>query len=187
MANDKKDTKDKKLAPAQWDTLEVFLFLLFILMILGALIPRIIGNLREGFFSSASRPEYVNALRIPPLTAEDEDTLLGAIMTGRAQFADVAEEISADSFRDAKNRVIFNAIRDLFVTGRDVTFVNLANLLKGRGILDDVGGITHLRDQMERAREFRVAGENSFVTRADRWIRMILSWIAVISIAVITY
>lgn len=82
--------------------------------------------------------------RVPPHNLEAEQSLLGAVLLSSDTIAEVLEVVKpADFYREA-HRKIFDVVIDLFSRGEPVDAVTVAEILKSRGLLEGVGGLSYL-------------------------------------------
>lgn len=82
--------------------------------------------------------------RIPPQSIEAEESLLSAILIDNNVLLDIVEILTPDDFYRTAHKKIFSAITDLFAHSEPVDLVTLANSLKERGELEEIGGATYL-------------------------------------------
>lgn len=69
--------------------------------------------------------------RLPPHDLDAEATLLGCMMLGPDVVAEVAEEVSSDDFYVTKHALIYDAILELWNTGKPVDPVSVSHALAG--------------------------------------------------------
>ncbi len=178
MPEEKKEDK--------WEVLEIVLVFMLVASILGGL-PAFFQRLTGNYVSNDSTPKYTYSLKIPPQTEQNENALLGALMTGREEFENVKNKISRNSFRNPKNAIIFSSMRLLFERGKPVSLTNVANELKVLKQLEDIGGVSYLRSQMNTSRQISIQEKPRLLTSINNYIRNVLNWITVISIAGLAY
>jgi len=92
--------------------------------------------------------------RVPPRSEEAEQATLGAMLLERDAIARVVSMLEPGDFYADAHRSIFNAIIDLFNEGQGVDVVTLAERLRVRDLLDQVGGqayLAHLLDAVPTA------------------------------------
>lgn len=82
--------------------------------------------------------------RILPHSIEAEQSVLGAMLVDKEAINTSVEIIRPDDFYKEANREIFEAIIVLFNKNEPVDLITLAEELKRRGNLDNIGGITYL-------------------------------------------
>lgn len=88
--------------------------------------------------------EPVDALRVPPHSAEAEQAVIGGLLLDNGVWEQVADRLVADDFYRRDHRMIFEAFRELIELGRPCDVVTLAEYLQGRGSLDDAGGLEYI-------------------------------------------
>lgn len=82
--------------------------------------------------------------KIPPNNTEAEQSLLGAILLSDKVFDRVSTMIDTDDFYEPKHKKIFAAVRDLSVKGDAVDQLTVADALRVKGMLEEVGGASYL-------------------------------------------
>jgi replicative DNA helicase len=99
-------------------------------------------------------PDTALLERVPPRSEEAEQATLGAMLLERDAIARVVSLLEPGDFYTDVHRSIFNAILDLFNEGQGVDAVTLAERLRVRDLLDQVGGqayLAHLLDAVPTA------------------------------------
>jgi replicative DNA helicase len=81
---------------------------------------------------------------IPPQNVEAEESILSAILIDNSSLLDVIEILTAEDFYRTAHQKIFAAVIDLFNKDEPIDLVTLANHLKVKGHLEEVGGASHL-------------------------------------------
>lgn len=90
-------------------------------------------------------PTLSRDVRIPPHDLEAEESVLGSMLLSRTACSEVLETITTgDEFYAPKHGKIFEAIRDLVGRGDPVDGVTAVDELRGRGVLDEVGGYSYI-------------------------------------------
>jgi len=87
--------------------------------------------------------------RIPPNSAEAEQSVLGAMLLDKEAISTATELISGEDFYREAHKEIFEAIVDIYNRGEPVDLITLTEKLKTRNTLDVVGGITFLTNLMD--------------------------------------
>jgi replicative DNA helicase len=82
--------------------------------------------------------------RLPPQSAEAERSVLGSMLRDNGVIGDVVLIVRAENFYADAHQKVFAAIIALYEQGKPVDLVVLAEELKQRGHLDDVGGYAAL-------------------------------------------
>ncbi|OQX23607.1 MAG: replicative DNA helicase [Desulfobacteraceae bacterium IS3] len=81
---------------------------------------------------------------LPPRNLEAEESILSAILIDSSTLLDVVEILSPEDFYNSKHQKIFDAVLELFRKNEPVDTVTLLNILRERGHLDDIGGVSYL-------------------------------------------
>jgi len=81
---------------------------------------------------------------VPPQNIEAEESLLSAILVDNSTLLDIIEILSPEDFYKTAHRRVFSAITELFTRNEPVDLVTLANILKEKGKLEEVGGAGYL-------------------------------------------
>jgi replicative DNA helicase len=82
--------------------------------------------------------------RLPPQSPEAERSVLGSMLRDNAVIGDIVLIARAENFYSDAHQKIFQAISDLYVKNHPVDLVVLAEDLKQRGWIEDVGGYSYL-------------------------------------------
>jgi replicative DNA helicase len=77
-----------------------------------------------------------------PVDQDSERALLGALLSGVAEYQHIATLVSAEDFSVESHRRIWGAIAGLWNVGASVDRVTVATHLRDKGHLDSVGGIS---------------------------------------------
>ena len=86
----------------------------------------------------------MDVLRIPPNNMEAEQSVIGSMLLDKEAISTVTELLRGEDFYKEAHRLIFNAVIELFDKDEPVDLVTLVDILRVKGILDNVGGITYL-------------------------------------------
>jgi replicative DNA helicase len=89
--------------------------------------------------------------RLPPQSPEAEKSVLGSMLRDNPVIGDVVQVVRTENFYSDAHQKIYQAILALYEKGHPVDLVVLAEELKQRGHLEDVGGYTTLADLWEAA------------------------------------
>ena len=82
--------------------------------------------------------------KIPPQNLEAEQSILGSILLENSAINSVLEFLSAGDFYSEAHRKIFNIIVELSEKNEPVDLITLSNALRGKKMLDNVGGASYL-------------------------------------------
>jgi replicative DNA helicase len=89
--------------------------------------------------------------RLPPHNADAERSVLGSMLKDNAVVGDVLQLVREDNFYTDAHRKIFRAIADLYDKGQPADLVTLAEALKQRGWVEDIGGYAYVAELWEAA------------------------------------
>lgn len=82
--------------------------------------------------------------RIPPYNLEAEESLLGSMLISKEAIVSVIEIVREDDFYRKSNSEIFTAIKELYSKGEPVDPITLADYLKKKDLLEEIGGKTFI-------------------------------------------
>ncbi len=88
-------------------------------------------------------------LKLPPQNLEAENSVLGALMIDKNSIIQIADNISAIDFYHPGNAKIYEAIFHLYEKHQPIDISTVANELKERGSLKDIGGLTYLSNLVD--------------------------------------
>src|SRR5262245_241445 len=88
--------------------------------------------------------------KLPPQSIEAEESVLGGVLLDNAAMDRALEFVTAEDFYREAHRKIMRAMVDLNQRGDPIDLVTLADALKGRGELQDIGGATYLAELAEK-------------------------------------
>lgn len=90
--------------------------------------------------------EILDEMHTPPHNIEAERQLLGAIMLSSDVLCEALENVDSRYFYLDSHKQIFEAAKRLFVEGKVVDAITVAEELKSRNLLDQVGGVSYLSE-----------------------------------------
>jgi replicative DNA helicase len=96
-------------------------------------------------------PDQGGTDRLPPQSREAERCVLGSMLRDNGVIGDVLQIIREENFYADAHQKILNAIVTLYDRGQPVDMVLLAELLKERGQIEDVGGYAYLAELWDAA------------------------------------
>jgi replicative DNA helicase len=82
--------------------------------------------------------------RIPPYNIEAEESLLGSMLISRESVASILEMVNSEDFYRSSNQMIFDAILEMYTKGEPLDPITVADHLKKKGQLEEVGGKTFI-------------------------------------------
>jgi replicative DNA helicase len=89
--------------------------------------------------------------RLPPQSREAERCVLGSMLRDNAVIGDVVQIVRQDNFYADAHQKIFSAIISLYEDGKPVDMVMVAEVLKDRKYIDDIGGYAYLGELWDAA------------------------------------
>ncbi|WP_077196664.1 replicative DNA helicase [Prevotella ihumii] len=87
---------------------------------------------------------------LQPQALDIEKAVLGALMIDRDAFTVVSELIRPETFYDARHQKIYDAIQSLNMREKPVDIMTVAEELKTKGALEEVGGPTYIVELSSR-------------------------------------
>jgi len=93
-----------------------------------------------------SEPEFQ---RVPPHSLELEQSVLGAMMLDTEAFGKAIEFLDSYSFYQPAHRIIFEAMTSLFSKNSPIDIVTVAEELKSKGSLEEIGGSYYISQLSE--------------------------------------
>jgi replicative DNA helicase len=96
-------------------------------------------------------PDQGGTDRLPPQSREAERCILGSLLRDNGVIGDVLQIIREENFYADAHQKIFNAIVTLYDRGQPVDMVLLAELLKERQQIEDVGSYAYLGELWDAA------------------------------------
>src|SRR3989344_1717700 len=87
-----------------------------------------------------------NAFRVPPQNVESEKALLGSIMMRPGSIYEIVDIVSPRSFYSEKHKMIFETMLELVGKNEPIDFLTLSSKLKGKGLLEAIGGSVYLTE-----------------------------------------
>ncbi len=82
--------------------------------------------------------------RVPPYNLEAEESVLGSMLISREAIISVLEIITEEDFYRKANQEIFKIILELFSKGEPIDPITVADNLKKKGLLEEVGETTYI-------------------------------------------
>lgn len=86
----------------------------------------------------------MEGLKVPPSNLEAEQSVIGSMLLDKDAISTASEILRGEDFYKEAHRQIFDAMLDLYDRNEPVDLVTLVDVLRGKGILEAVGGITYL-------------------------------------------
>jgi len=98
----------------------------------------------------AKKTNYITPLdtsrldRVPPYNLDAEESVLGSMLISREAIIAVSEIVSEEDFYRKANQEIYKAVRELFALGEPIDTITVADFLKKKGMLEEVGDNTYI-------------------------------------------
>ncbi|MGB5750288.1 MAG: replicative DNA helicase [Desulfobacterales bacterium] len=92
----------------------------------------------------ALKPNDPAPYRLPPQNIEAEESIISAILIDNNTLLDVIEILAPEDFYRTAHQKIYAAITDLFDITEPIDLVTLANKLKEKGQLEEIGSASYL-------------------------------------------
>jgi replicative DNA helicase len=89
--------------------------------------------------------------RLPPQSREAERSVLGSMLRDNAVIGDVVQVVRTEQFYQDAHQKIYHAMLALYEKGHPVDLIVLAEELKQRGQIEDVGGYGYLAELWDAA------------------------------------
>lgn len=83
-------------------------------------------------------------VKIPPQSAEAEQSVLGAMMIDHEAIGSALEILDHACFYEEAHRLIYFAVIELYNNQKNVDLITLSDYLKTKGLLEKVGGVSYL-------------------------------------------
>jgi len=109
--------------------------------------------------------------RLPPSDAKAERAAIGAMLRDNTRIADVAAIIRADDFYAYGHRRLFETLCDMAAKGKPADPVTLADELKSRGLIEDIGGYAYIIQLWDDAPSIGNAGEYAKIIASKSTLR----------------
>jgi len=90
------------------------------------------------------RQKDLTQYSVPPQNIDAEESIISAILIDNNTLLDVIEILSPQDFYRTAHQIIYTAVIELFDKAEPVDLVTLANKLKEKGHLEEIGGASYL-------------------------------------------
>lgn len=90
--------------------------------------------------------QEVKDIRLPPQNLEAEKAVLGAMMLSEDAIGTSIEHIDSPYFYETRHQKIFEAMKDLYASRRNIDLITLSDFLKNQGLFDSIGGVPYLTE-----------------------------------------
>jgi replicative DNA helicase len=88
--------------------------------------------------------------RVPPHNLEAEESVLGAMMLSSEAIADVIEQLQPNDFYKSAHGRIYQSLLAIYARGEPIDAITAVHELRGRGMLEDVGGYLYIHELVEK-------------------------------------
>ncbi|HEV7733382.1 MAG TPA: replicative DNA helicase [Candidatus Binatia bacterium] len=116
-----------------------------------------------------------NFRRLPPQSLDAEESVLGGILLDNHAIDRVTEQVRVDDFYREAHRKIFRAMLSLSERNEPADLVTLAEVLRARGELTDVGGSAYLAELAERVPTAANVGNYAKIVREKAICRNLIT------------
>src|SRR5437016_10994519 len=113
--------------------------------------------------------------RLPPQSLEAEESVLGGVLLDNTAIDRVLEFVRPDDFYREAHRRIFRAMLTLAERNEPADLVTLAETLRQRGELQDVGGAAYLAELAERVPTAANVNHYARIVREKAILRSLIS------------
>jgi len=103
-------------------------------------------DIKIGAHSQAMSDDKNYTSKLPPQNLEAESSLLGCLMIDKDAIFKVADTLRPEDFYKDSHRLIYTAMRDLYVHHDPIDILTLTAKLEEKNLLEAVGGRTHLAE-----------------------------------------
>lgn len=84
--------------------------------------------------------------KLPPQSIEAEKSLLGCLMLDKNAIFKVADFLQVEDFYRGAHQEVYRVYRELFEKGEPIDLLSVANRLKEKKLLDEIGGNSYLTE-----------------------------------------
>ena len=89
--------------------------------------------------------------KIPPQNLDAEESLISAILLDNTTLLDILDILSPADFYKSAHQIIFEAVTELFNRGEPIDLVTLADHIKSKNQLENIGGAVYLAKLVDTA------------------------------------
>src|SRR3990167_5651904 len=82
--------------------------------------------------------------KIPPQNLEAEQSVLGSVLIDNSSIVRISDVITSKDFYREAHKKIFDCMMELTILKEGIDLITLTDLLKKKGILDEVGGVPYI-------------------------------------------
>jgi len=104
-----------------------------------------------GKYHRPTQPQvFIEQGKLPPQALDMEAAVLGALMLEQDALHNAIGIVRADYFYKPENRIIFEAISDLFADSKSIDILTVTNKLREQGKLEEAGGAYYISQLTNR-------------------------------------
>jgi replicative DNA helicase len=119
--------------------------------------------------------ENLLAQRVPPQNLDAEMSILGCLMLDKDAIIKIGDIVNADHFYDDKNKLIFEAILDLYAKNTSADILTVTNWLEEKKLLDKVGGSSYLTQLVNAVPSAAHVTHYAYIVRKKGTLRKLIS------------
>jgi replicative DNA helicase len=82
--------------------------------------------------------------KVPPNHIQAEQSVLGCAMTHERALAEVTAILQSDDFYRPDHRIIFDAISQVYLSGKPVDIITVSDALDSKSLLEKAGGLSYI-------------------------------------------
>jgi len=120
-------------------------------------------------------PDNNTIQRIPPQNLDAEMSILGCLMLDKDAIIKIGDIVSADHFYDEKNKLIFEAILDLYAKNTSADILTVTNWLEEKKLLDKVGGSSYLTQLVNAVPSAAHVTHYAYIVRKKGTLRKLIT------------
>ena len=90
--------------------------------------------------------QEVKEIRIPPQNLDAEKAVLGAMMLNEEAIGIAIEHLDGLYFYETRHQKIFEAVKDLYASRRNIDLITLSDYLKNLSLFEAVGGLSYMTE-----------------------------------------
>ena len=88
--------------------------------------------------------------KVPPNDVEAEQAIIGSMLTDKDAVISAVEVLKADDFYREDNKIIYEAILNLYSRSEPIDIITVKSELESMGKIDQVGGLEYLAELPEK-------------------------------------
>lgn len=115
------------------------------------------------------------AVRLPPQSPEAEISVLGSLMLDKDAIVKVADVVTPEDFYDNRNRLIYEAMQELFSKSVPIDILTVTNALESKKLLDKVGGSSYLTELINSVPSAANVVHYAFIVRKKGTLRRLIA------------